>query len=157
MTKKTEVPEVIKLIYGKNVNPAIRATQTIAGIVEPISDLRIASGLKSSLERRNIGTMADNSVEAALKTGTDEDMVPLISNKSDINKEQRIDAPFEIRGDIYDPDLEKFYIPKSVAEKIKVMTDRTGYLSKNELLGPLAQAFAASQSRSRGSHILHST
>jgi len=145
LTKKTEVPEVIKLIYGKNVNPAIRATQTIAGIVEPISDLRIASGLKSSLERRNIGTMADNSVEAALKTGTDEDMVPLISNKSDINKEQRIDAPFEIRGDIYDPDLEKFYIPKSVAEKIKAMTDRTGYLSKNELLGPLAQAFAASQ------------
>jgi len=145
LKSQQNVPEVIKTIYGKNVNPAIRATQTIAGIVEPIADLRIASGLKSSLERRNIGVMADNAVEAAIKTGTDEDMVPLISNKSDVNKAQLTDAPFEIRGDIYDPDLEKFYVPKSVAEKIKAMTDRTGYLSKNEFLGPLAQAFAASQ------------
>ena len=144
-SKNKDLPDVIKSIYGLNLNPALRATQTIQGIVEPIADLRIASGLKAGLQRRNIGIQASSGPDAAAKLGTNEEMVPLISNKSNINKKQLKETPFQIRGDIYDNELERFYVPKTVADKIKVMVDRTGYLSKNEFLGPLAQAFAASQ------------
>jgi hypothetical protein len=154
-SKNIELPDILKQVYGINVNPAIRATETIAGILEPISDLRIASGVAESLIRRNQAITAKSPQEAQklfnefrVAQGlpeTNERMVPLISNKSEINKKQLKETPFSIRGDIYSKDLEQIYVPVRMADKIKVMVDRTSWLSKNEALGPFAQAFAASQ------------
>ena len=139
-------PDVLKKIWGFNVNPAIRATQTIAGILEPIADLRMASGLASSLESRGLAFVANSAEEAAAKSGDpNARFVPLISNKAEISKQQYKETPFSVRGDIYSDDLRKIYVDARTADKIKVMTDRTGFLSKNEFLGPFAQAFAAAQ------------
>ena len=148
-SKDVELPDVLKQIYGLNLNPAVRALQTISGIVEPVADLRIASGLGESLLRRNLAVYKPgrfDASEAAAELGVDE-AVPLIASKSfkDQKREAISKAPFTIRGDIFDPELGNVYIPKELADKISAMTDRTGYLSKNEFLGPFAQAFAASQ------------
>ena len=154
-SKNIDLPDVLKKVYGINTQPAIRAAQTIAGIVEPISDLRIASGVAESLLRRNQAIVANSPQQAQqlfnkarVAQGlpeTNQRMVPLISNKSEINKQQLKETPFSIRGDIYSKDLELLYVPSQMADKIKVMVDRTSWLSKNEALGPFAQAFAASQ------------
>ena len=142
---KQELPEVIKEIYGLNQNPALRATETIAGIVEPVADLRIAAQLSESLLNRGLAVRAADAAEAAEVLG--KDAVPLVTSKaSALEKDIYKDTPFQIRGDIYNtPAFKKIFIPKDLAEKIKTMTDRTGYLSKNEALGPFVQAIAATQ------------
>ena len=141
---KQELPEVIKEIYGLNQNPALRATETIAGIVEPVADLRIAAQLSESLLNRGLAVRAADAAEAAEALG--KDAVPLVTSKaSALEKDIYKDTPFQIRGDIYNTPAQEIFIPKDLAEKIKTMTDRTGYLSKNEALGPFVQAIAATQ------------
>ena len=73
-SKDVELPDVLKQIYGLNLNPAVRALQTISGIVEPVSDLRIASGLGESLLRRNLAVYNPgrfDASEAAADLGVD--------------------------------------------------------------------------------------
>ena len=141
---KQDLPEVIKEIYGVNQNPALRATETIAGIVEPVADLRIAAQLSESLLNRGLAVRAVDAAEAAEVLG--KDAVPLVTSKaSALEKDIYKNTPFQIRGDIYNTPAQEIFIPKDLASKIKVMTDRTGYLSKNESIGPIVQALAATQ------------
>ena len=76
---KQELPEVIKEIYGLNQNPALRATETIAGIVEPVADLRIAAQLSESLLNRGLAVRAADAAEAAEVLG--KDAVPLVTSR----------------------------------------------------------------------------
>jgi hypothetical protein len=141
---KQELPDVIKTIYGLNQNPALRATETIAGIVEPVADLRIAAQLSDSLLNRGLAVRADSAFKAKELLG--EDAVPLVTSKASAFEKSLYDeTPFQVRGDIYAAPAQEIFIPKELAAKIKVMTDRTGFLSKNEALGPFAQAIAATQ------------
>ena len=145
---KKDIPDLIKRIYGLNLNPAVRATQTISAIVEPVADLRIAGNLAESLLKRKLAVYKEG--KFGINEATDEfqeKAVPLITSKSfkDQKKETISEAPFTIRGDIFDASLGNVYVPRSLAEKLKVMTDRTNVFSQTEALGPLVQAFAASQ------------
>ena len=148
LKSKKDLPEVLRRIYGLNLNPAMRATQTIAGIVEPISDLRIAGNLAESLLSRGLAVFKEGRYginEASADLG--EDAVPLITSKSfkDQKNEAFRESPFTIRGDVFDPKLGNVYVSKSLAEKLKVMTDRTNVFSQSEQISPLVQAFAATQ------------
>ena len=141
---KQDLPDVIKEIYGLNQNPALRATETIAGIVEPVADLRIAAQLSEGLLNRGLAVRAADAATASEALG--KEAVPLVTSKaSALEKDLYSSTPFRVRGDIYDTPSQEIFIPKDFAEKIKVMTDRTGFLSKNEALGPFAQAMAATQ------------
>ena len=141
---KQDLPDVIKEIYGLNQNPALRATETIAGIVEPVADLRIAAQLSEGLLNRGLAVRAGDAATASEALG--KEAVPLVTSKaSALEKDLYSSTPFRVRGDIYDTPSQEIFIPKDFAEKIKVMTDRTGFLSKNEALGPFAQAMAATQ------------
>ncbi len=54
-SKKYLQPEpFLKQLWGRNANPAIRATETIMGIVEPVTDIRLASSLSDSLLARGL-------------------------------------------------------------------------------------------------------
>lgn len=138
---KKEINPILKKIWGVNTSAAVRAAETIGAITEPVSEVLIADQIGRSLVGRGIGVrvggkdgevLTENTARAAaLEARPGEDMVPLVGGKE--AEDVGIRLP---RTDIFNPELGQIFVPRNVAEKIKVLTD-TKPVFGNAFLGSL--------------------
>ena len=126
----TNIPELIKRIYGKNFNPAVRALETTQGIVDSSARIRLASSLSDSLVNQGKAARANTPEGAALQLGIDDDMVPLVTGMdfsgtpTPINK----NAAFILDTELVDDALLNTYVPKKDAELLKSISEAFGFL-----------------------------
>jgi len=138
---KKEINPILKKIWGVNNSAAVRAAETIGAITEPVSEVLVADQIGRSLVGRGIGVRVggkDGEVltektarAAALEARPGEDMVPLVGGKE--AEDVGIRLP---RTDIFNPELGQIFVPRDVAEKIRVLTD-TKPVFGNAFLGSL--------------------
>tara|TARA_R100000008_G_scaffold78621_1_gene59709 strand:+ start:415 stop:4152 length:3738 start_codon:yes stop_codon:yes gene_type:complete len=142
-TKNKDLEPLLKKLYGVNANPAIRATETIMGIVEPVTDIKMAGSLADSLLNRGLAfkgaTRIADAEKAGINLNTDR-LVKLITKRDmkKFGKPVDEDSPFIIRGNLYSEALEDVYVPESLAKKIKVMTENQQFFSNNAVINTLA-------------------
>lgn len=138
---KKEINPILQKIWGVNSSAAVRAAETIGAITEPISDVLVADQIGRSLLGRGIGIKVggpdgealtkDTARAAALKARPGEDMVPLVGGK------EAEDVGINLtRTDIFNPELGQIFVPRDVAEKLRVLTD-TKPVFGNSFLGSL--------------------
>ena len=146
--KRKDISDAMKKIWGLNYKPAVRASETIAGIIEPLTEIRIANQLAGSLLNRKLAVRATDPGDAREKAidlgmSPNETLVPLIS------VDRNLDPAFNIRAELYNKELGTIYVKKSMADKIKTMTDRKGIWSElgieNNMLSTIFKGFAAAQ------------
>lgn len=133
LIKKKKIPEVIKRIYGFNFSPAVRALETVKGVIDSSSRIRLGSDLADSLLNRKLAIKADNSIEAARKyakqTGLPEkEMVPLVTTmkpKSSVPEDQF--APFIFKDSKKTPlvtdELRRVWVTKDQASMLKELSE----------------------------------
>ena len=125
--KQKRIPELVKRIYGKNFNPALRVLETTEGIVDSSARIRLASSLADSLLKQNKAAISNTPEGAALKIGTDDDMVPLVTTMDFSGpKSKPIDknSPFILDDELVDDALLNTYVPKKDAEIFKAISDQ---------------------------------
>ena len=126
LEKEKNIPELIKRIYGKNFNPAVRALETTQGIVDSSARIRLASSLSDSLVNQGKAARANTPEGAALQLGIDDDMVPLVTGMdfsgtpTPINK----NAAFILDTELVDDALLNTYVPKKDAELLKSISEQ---------------------------------
>ena len=133
LIKKKKIPEVIKRIYGFNFSPAVRALETVKGVIDSSSRIRLGSELADSLLNRKLAIKADNSIEAARKyakqTGLPEkEMVPLVTTmkpKSSVPEDKF--APFIFKDSKKTPlvtdELRRVWVTKDQASMLKELSE----------------------------------
>lgn len=144
--KNPDLHKMLKQLWGLNANPAIRAAETITGIIEPVTDIRLAGSLADSLFNRGlafIGKAGSDAArlkaatESAKEAGITEPLVKLVSKKVK-NKIENIESPFRIRGDLYAKELDEVFVPESLAAKLKVMTENQQFITDNVFVNAMA-------------------
>jgi hypothetical protein len=142
-----DLDKLLKELWGENSNPAIRATETIMGIVEPVTDIKMAGSLADSLLNRglafraiggNDAVRANMASIAAKEKGITEPLVKLVTGRDVRGTVLDPDSPFIIRSDLYADELKEVYIPKSLANKLKVMTENQQFITDNVLVNSMA-------------------
>ena len=122
LKKRKDIDPILQEIWGVNYSPAVRAASTIEAIVEPVSDVLVADQIGRSLRGRGIGIQAESLADAMTKATElgrpDEDLVPLVGAKGD--KDVGIELK---RSDVFNPELGQLFVPRSIAQKIRVLTD----------------------------------
>lgn len=117
LKKKKDIDPILQKIWGVNYSPAVRAASTIGAITEPVSDVLVADQIGRSLRGRGIGVEAKSLAEAQTLR-PDEDLVPLVGAKGDT------DVGIELkRNDLFNPELGQLFVPRSIAQKLRVLTD----------------------------------
>jgi hypothetical protein len=141
-SKDKSLNPALKKLLGINANPAIRATETIAGIIEPVTDIRMAGTLADSLLNRGLAFSGPNRDTLAREAGINERLVKLITKRGQGGKKLEDASPFTIRGNLYSKELEDVWVPKSLADKLKVMVDnqQVKITEKNSILNGIAAA-----------------
>ena len=119
-SKNPQLEPIMKQLWGRNANPAIRATETIMGIVEPVTDIRLASSLADSLLARGLAVRGADRFADPSKV---DNYVKLITKKDFTKPGKRAseESPLVIPSKLYSEELEDIYIPKELAGKLKVM------------------------------------
>ena len=117
LKKRKDIDPILQKIWGVNYSPAVRAASTIEAITEPVSDVLVADQIGRSLRGRGIGVEAKSLAEAQTLR-PDEDLVPLVGAKGD--KDVGIELK---RSDVFNPKLGQLFVPRSIAQKIRVLTD----------------------------------
>lgn len=151
LKKKKELPEVIKQIYGVNFNPGLRALETVKGIIDSSTNIRLLSKLASSLINRGEAVKARSIGDAVKETGVE--MVPLVTTrKTGVSVNER--SPFALPEGQASKKLLNIYVPKTQVPILKMMGDtvdrkfqkpfRTGNIS-HEWIDDLAAIFSATQ------------
>ena len=132
-SKDPTLDPLMKQIWGRNANPAIRATETIMGIVDPVTDIRLASSLSDSLLARGLAVRGNARFTDPSKSP--DDYVKLISKKDygkrpgkfgAFSKTEVEASPMSISSKLYSEELEDVYIPKELAGKLNVMLQDQG-------------------------------
>jgi len=126
LKKKEEMPEVMRKLFGYNYAPGVRAMETVRGIVDSSSKFRMASSLVDSLLTRGQAVKARNALEAESMTG--EPMVPYITSRNPAGEAFEENAVFAIpmgpkNKGLLSPELNKVYVTKAEAAKLKMLTD----------------------------------
>ena len=117
LKKRKDIDPILQKIWGVNYSPAVRAASTIGAITEPVSDVLVADQIGRSLRGRGIGVEAKSLAEAQTLR-PDEDLVPLVGAKGDT------DVGIELkRNDLFNPELGQLFVPRSIAQKLRVLTD----------------------------------
>ena len=117
LKKRKDIDPILQKIWGVNYSPAVRAASTIEAITQPVSDVLVADQIGRSLRGRGIGVEAKSLAEAQTLR-PDEDLVPLVGAKGDT------DVGIELkRSDVFNPELGQLFVPRSIAQKIRVLTD----------------------------------
>ena len=136
---RKDIPDSIKKVFGYNFNPAVRALQTVKGVIDSSNRVRLGSSLADSLVSRDMAIKADSSDVASRlfseKTGAPEqEMVPLatfIDPKE--NKVVNELSPFVFRKDLVDKGLYDIYVPRNKASMLKELSEGfDGRFFKNE-------------------------
>lgn len=109
--KRKDISDAMKKIWGLNYKPAVRASETIAGIIEPLTEIRIANQLAGSLLNRKLAVKATDPGDAREKAtdlgiSPNETLVPLIS------VDRNLDPAFNIRAELYNKELGTIYVKK---------------------------------------------
>ena len=132
---KKEINPILKKIWGVNTSAAVRAAETIGAITEPVSEVLVADQIGRSFLGRGIGIRVKGDTKVAraeaIRQRPGEDMVPLVGGKE--AEDVGIRLP---RTDIFNPELGQIFVPRDVAEKIRVLTD-TKPVFGNAFLGSL--------------------
>ena len=129
LVKKKNIPDVIKKIYGLNFNPAVRALETVKGVVDSSSRIRLGSSLADSLLGRKLAVKADNIAEAgelyAKQTGLPaKKMVPLVTRMDPKSSVPDNDlSPFIFKERLIDPELERVFVTKDQASMLKELSE----------------------------------
>ena len=126
---RKDIPDSIKKVFGYNFNPAVRALQTVKGVIDSSNRVRLGSSLADSLISRDMAIKADSSDVASRlfseKTGAPEqEMVPLatfIDPKE--NKVVNELSPFVFRKDLVDKGLYDIYVPRNKASMLKELSE----------------------------------
>ena len=117
LKKRKDIDPILQKIWGVNYSPAVRAASTIGAITEPVSDVLVADQIGRSLRGRGIGVEAKSLAEAQTLR-PDEDLVPLVGAKGDT------DVGIELkRSDVFNPELGQLFVPRNIAQKLRVLTD----------------------------------
>ena len=136
---RKDIPDSIKKVFGYNFNPAVRALQTVKGVIDSSNRVRLGSSLADSLISRDMAIKADSSDVASRllseKTGAaEQEMVPLatfIDPKE--NKVVNELSPFVFRKDLVDKGLYDIYVPRNKASMLKELSEGfDGRFFKNE-------------------------
>ena len=124
--KQDDIPLIVQQVYGKNFNPAVRALETAKGIAESSARLRLASSLGDSLMNQNKAVIADSPKAAALKMGTDDEMVPLVTVMDQKNKAPKnSNSPFVLDSEMFNRQtLGKIYVPKKDSDVLKIISEQ---------------------------------
>jgi len=123
LKKRKDIDPILQEIWGVNYSPAVRAASTIEAIVEPVSDVLVADQIGRSLKGRGIGIQAESLADAITKA-TDlgrpdaQDLVPLVGARGD--KDVGIELK---RNDLFNPELGQLFVPRNIAQKLRVLTD----------------------------------
>ena len=145
--KDPDLDALLKELWGVNSNPALRATETIKGIIEPVTDIKMAGSLADSLLNRglafraiggNDAVRANMASLAAKEKGVTEPLVKLVTGRDVRGTVLDPDSPFVIRSDLYADELKEVYVPKSLASKLKVMTENQQFINDNVLINSMA-------------------
>jgi len=122
LKKRKDIDPILQKIWGVNYSPAVRAASTIGAITEPVSDVLVADQIGRSLRGRGIGIQAESLADAMTKATElgrpNEDLVPLVGAKGD--KDVGIELK---RNDLFNPELGQLFVPRNIAQKIRVLTD----------------------------------
>ena len=140
---RREINPTLRKIWGFNTSPAVRAAETIGAITEPVSEVLVADQIGKSLVGRGIGIDlskllrpdekgdVDIALQRAAEQRPGEDLVPLVGGPDADDAAIRL-----ARTDIFNPELNMVFVPRDVANKLKVLTD-TKPVFGNSLLGSL--------------------
>ena len=140
---RREINPTLRKIWGFNTSPAVRAAETIGAITEPVSEVLVADQIGKSLVGRGIGIDlskllrpdekgdVDIALQKAAEQRPGEDLVPLVGGPDADDAAIRL-----ARTDIFNPELNMVFVPRDVANKLKVLTD-TKPVFGNSLLGSL--------------------
>jgi|TARA_R110001583_G_scaffold64067_2_gene186678 hypothetical protein len=130
-SKDKTLDPLMKQIWGRNAKPAIRATETIMGIIEPVTDIRLASSLADNLLNRGIAIRG--AARFVDPSKSPDDYVKLISKKnygkprkSPMFTKSPDESPLKISSKLYSEELEDIYIPKELAGKLNIMLQNQG-------------------------------
>ena len=152
--RRKDLAPIMKKILGQNYDPALRATETISGIIEPLTEIRMANNLSQALINKKMGVKASSLEEAiaiAKKEGMPDEqansLVPLITTKY---TKEYTDTPFKVGAKLAREDLYQVWIPAKLGRKLQMVTSRKGILTENwgedsQFLGTIIQGFAAAQ------------
>jgi len=144
--KNPALHKLLKQLWGLNANPAIRAAETITGIIEPVTDIRLAGSLADNLLNRGLAFIGKAGGDAARlqvatanakAAGITEPLVKLVSKKIKDDVEN-LGSPFRIRGDLYAKELDEVFVPESLAAKLKVMTENQQFITDNVFVNAMA-------------------
>ena len=145
-SKNPQLEPFLKQLWGRNANPAIRATETIMGIVEPVTDIRLASSLSDSLLARGLAVRGADRFADPSKV---DNYVKLITKKDFTKPGKRAseESPLVISSKLYSEELEDIYIPKELAGKLQVMlsNDAVQLGKEDGILNTLLNSMAATQ------------
>ena len=135
LKRRKDINPILQKIWGVNTSPAVRAAETIGAITEPISEVLVADQIGKSLLGRGIGIRVtgdkDVALAKAIEARPNDDMVPLVGDAD--SKTAAIRLP---RTDIFNPELGQIFVPRQIAEKLRVLTD-TKPVFGNSMLGSL--------------------
>lgn len=143
-SKNPQLDPLMRQLWGRNANPAIRATETIMGIVEPVTDIRLASSLSDSLLARGLAVRGADRFADPSKVN---DYIKLITKKDFTKPGKRAseESPLVIPSKLYSEELEDVYIPKDLAGKLKVMLSNTGRRDDDSFTNSFLNTMAATQ------------
>jgi len=128
--KQEYIAPIIRQIYGTNSNPATRALETVQGIVDSSTRLRLSSSLGDSLLKQGRAVRANSPQDAMIKARqagiSDQDMVPLVTvMKQDIRKPINPDSPFILEADMFNRQtLGKIFVPKDEAYTLRKISEQ---------------------------------
>jgi len=116
------------------------------GIVEPVTDIRLASSLSDSLLARGLAVRGADRFADPSKV---DNYVKLITKKDFTKPGKRAseESPLVISSKLYSEELEDIYIPKELAGKLKVMlsNDAVQLGKEDGILNTLLNSMAATQ------------
>ena len=129
--RQTEIPEVVKTIWGYNNKPAVRALETAKGIVESSKQMRLASSLAESLLGRGI---AKRIPEGDILP---DNMVKLVTSQTrDVGGKVKPsgEAAFSLSKFQMLKGLDNVYIDKDQAKTVKALVEQFDN-SRADILG----------------------
>jgi|21_taG_2_1085346.scaffolds.fasta_scaffold02478_4 hypothetical protein len=120
--RQTEIPEVVKTIWGYNNKPAVRALETAKGIVESSKQMRLASSLAESLLGRGIAKKIPEGDVIP------ENMVKLVTSQTREAGSEKInpssEAAFSLSKFQMLKGLDDVYIDKNHAKTVKALVEQ---------------------------------
>ena len=123
LKRREVIPDVVKQIWGYNNKPAVRALETVKGVIDSSARIRLASSMGDSLLKRGQAVAARDLLDAEGQTG--EKMVKLVSHLDPkTRKAANADSPFILqRNDLASPELESLYVSANQASILKTLSE----------------------------------